>query len=170
MPNFRAPISKINLSAIESGIIYFLIYGFVGWIIDSLYRSFETGQIFFGGMFQSFFWPIPFAPIYGFGALVLIVFTKTLWNKSPLLVVPVLGVIMTAIEYSGGELTLALLQHRAWDYSSYFLNFRGHIDLLHGIYWMFLGWAFIKYIHPSVEKLAKKLLARLHGAGPAELF
>jgi uncharacterized membrane protein len=123
----RVLIGKINLSVIESGIIYFFIYGFVGWVIDTMYRSFENGQIIFGGMFQSFFWPIPFAPIYGFGALTLIAFKKVLWNRNPLLVVPVIGVIMTAVEYSGGELTLALLRHRAWDYSNYFLNFRGHL-------------------------------------------
>ncbi|MFA5127739.1 MAG: putative ABC transporter permease [Patescibacteria group bacterium] len=163
MSFLRSKISKINLSVIESGIIYFVIYGFIGWLIDSMYRSFEAGQIIFGGMFLSFYWPIPFAPIYGFGALILIAFKKVLWNKNPFLVVPAVGIILTAVEYLGGEFTLAVLQHRAWDYSKNFLNFRGHIDLLNGLCWMALGWAFVKFIHPAVEILAKRILTRLHG-------
>jgi uncharacterized membrane protein len=159
--NFRARISKINLSVLEACIIYFFIYGFIGWLIDSMYRSFENQQIIFGGMFQSFFWPVPLAPIYGFGALILVAFKKLLWNRHLLIVVPIVGIILTAVEYCGGELTLAVLRHRAWDYSNNFINLRGHIDLLHGICWTALGWAFIKFVHPSVEIMTARILMRL---------
>ena len=158
MSIFRAQISKINLSVIEKAVFYFLIYGFIGWIIDCIGQSSAYGHIVLGGMFRSFLLPIPFAPIYGFGALALIAFKKVLWNKHPLFVMPIAGIILTAVEYLGGELTLVLFHHSAWDYSKNFLNFRGHIDLFNGICWMFLGWAFIKFIHPPVEKLVEKFL------------
>lgn len=77
---------------------------------------------------------------------------------------PVVGAIMTTVEYFGGVVTVTVLGHRAWDYSNRFANLHGHIDLYHGILWMILGWGFVKYIHPSVEKFVNKLLVKIHSA------
>lgn len=163
MLNFRAKIGRLNLSVLEAGVIYFFIYGFIGWLMDSVYGSFLAGQIVLGGMFKSFLLPIPFAPIYGFGALVIILFRKPLWDKHPLLSVPLIGLIATTVEYFGGVITVALFHHRAWDYSGNFLNLQGHISLFYAILWMALGWAFIKFIHPAVEKTVDRFLVGVKG-------
>jgi len=154
---------KIDLSWLEQYVAYFLIYGLLGWIIDTMHDSFFNGHLILGGMFKSFLLPIPFAPIYGFGALLIISVKKILWDKNPWLLMPIVGLMMTAVEYFGGVITLAVFGHRAWDYSNRFANFHGHIDLYHGILWMVLGLGFVKLIHPSVEKGVQKLLARIHG-------
>lgn len=162
MRKFFLKFYKPDLSVLEQYVAYFLIYGFVGWIIDTMHDSFFSGHIVLGGMFKSFFLPIPFAPIYGFGALVIISVKKYLWNKNPLLLMPVIGVMITAVEYFGGVITLSVLGHRAWDYSNRFANLHGHIDLYHGILWMILGLGFVKLIHPSVESGVQRLLAGVH--------
>ena len=162
MEKFLLKFFKLDLSVLEQYLAYFVIYGFIGWVIDTMHDSFFNGHLILGGMFKSFLLPIPFAPIYGFGALVIISVKKYLWNKNPLLLAPVAGAIMTAVEYFGGVITLAVFGHRAWDYSNRFANFQGHIDLYHGILWMILGWGFIKYIHPAVEKGVQKLLPGIH--------
>jgi len=159
---FFSKFFEPDLSVLEQYVAYFLIYGFVGWLIDSMHGSFVSGYIILGGMFKSFLLPIPFAPIYGFGALLIISVKKLLWNKNPLLLMPVVGAIMTTVEYFGGVITLSVLGHRAWDYSKNFANFHGHIDLYHGVLWMVLGLGFVKLIHPSVEKGVQKLLMAFH--------
>lgn len=161
MINLRGKISGLNLSIVEEGVMYFFIYGSIGWLIDSVFNSFLFGQITPGGMFRSFLLPIPFAPIYGFGALAIIYLTKRLWNKSLILSVPLAGIIATAVEYFGGIITVALFGHRAWDYSGSFLNLHGHTNLFYAIAWTFLGWSFIKFIHPAVEKSVIKFLTWL---------
>lgn len=162
MLSFRAKISGINLSALEEGVVYFFMYGFIGWLIDSVFNSFVVGQIAPGGMFKSFLLPIPFAPIYGFGALAIIFLTRHLWKKHPILCIPLVGIIGTAVEYFGGIITVALFHHRAWDYSGSFANLQGHVNLFFGIMWMALGWAFVKFIHPVVEKFVKNLLVKVN--------
>jgi len=158
MIKFDSIISEKIFNIIKAGLFYFLIYGLIGWLIDSIFDSLVFGYLVLGGMFRSFLLPIPFAPIYGFGALVLISFKKIFWNKSPWIILPTVGVIINTIEYFGGVLTLLVLGRRAWDYSGSFANLHGHINLLHGILWMFLGYAFIKIIHPHVEKIAQKYI------------
>ncbi|PIT88595.1 MAG: hypothetical protein COU29_02345 [Candidatus Magasanikbacteria bacterium CG10_big_fil_rev_8_21_14_0_10_36_32] len=161
MVNLREKISGLNLSVVEEGVMYFFIYGLIGWLIDTVFESMIFDQLLPGGMFQSFRLPIPFAPIYGFGALAIIYLTKRLWNKSLILSVPLAGIIATAVEYFGGIITVALFGHRAWDYSGSFLNLHGHTNLFYAIAWTFLGWSFIKFIHPPVEKIVKVFLMRL---------
>lgn len=157
-------IFKSGLIILEKYLAYFFIYGLLGWLIDSMHDSFASGQIIFGGMFKSFLLPIPFAPIYGFGALLVISMRKFLWHKNSVLLAFFVGLILTAVEYLGGVVTVTVLGHRAWDYSNRFANLHGHIDLYHGILWMILGWGFVKYIHPAVEKFVNKLLAKIHSA------
>ncbi|MDD2758496.1 MAG: putative ABC transporter permease [Patescibacteria group bacterium] len=165
MINLRAKISRLNLSVLEEGVMYFFIYGLVGWLIDTVFESMVFGQFLPGGMFRSFLLPVPFAPIYGFGALAIIYLTKHLWGRHIILSIPLVGVIATAVEYCGGVMTIALFGHRAWDYSGSFLNLQGHTDLFHAIAWTLLGWSFIKFIHPAVEKFVKNFLAKMNFGG-----
>lgn len=139
-------------------IFYFLLYALLGWFIDTCYSSFVDGRLVFSGMFKSFFLPVPLAPIYGFGALTLIGFSKFLESKGPTFLLFFSGLILSFVEYIGGIFTVGVLQHRAWDYSQNFANLGGHIDLWHGFLWMMLGWFFVRYLHPVNKNLAEKIL------------
>ena len=150
----RTPAFKITVSIL----FYFFLYGFLGWIMDTACNTFFVGHLDFGGMFKSFFLPIPFAPIYGFGALILIACSKFLEKRGNFSLFFLTGILMTAVEYVGGVFMVNVLYHRAWDYSGNFANFQGHIDLRTSIMWMFLGWFFIRYFHPVVRKLAGNII------------
>lgn len=151
-------IKGFDLKIVEAVIFYFILYSFLGWILDTWYSSFVDGQLIFGGMFKSFFIPVPLAPIYGFGALALIGFSKFLKNHGHTILFFFSGLILSAVEYVGGIFTLGVLKHRAWDYSQNFANLGGHIDLWHGFLWMMLGWFFVRYLHPVNKKFAEKIL------------
>ncbi len=49
--------------------IIFLIYSFLGWVLESVYKSLLTRKIVNSGFITG-----PFCPIYGFGAVILYIF------------------------------------------------------------------------------------------------
>lgn len=128
----------------------FIFYSFIGWILDSSYSSLINGKIIYGGIFKTWRKPIPLAPIYGFGTLLLIISYDLLKTSGLLFQLVYLAVILSLLEYISGWLSVKILKRRVWDYSDSFLNIHGHIDLWHTISWTILGLIFL-YIHPFVE-------------------
>ena len=55
---------------------YFIIYSFLGWILESLYRSFCERKLINTGFLRG-----PFCPIYGFGAAIMILILKQFDNN-----------------------------------------------------------------------------------------
>lgn len=150
------------LQYFKMAVFYFLLYSFLGWIIDSSYSSLVDGQIVLGGLFKSLFIPLPLAPIYGVGALILIIFRKFLEKQHDFILAVIAGIIGTMVEYSGGVWMTQVFNRRAWDYSNNFLNLHGHIDLWQGFLWMLLGWTFVRLIHPLGEKTYKRFFVAIN--------
>lgn len=130
-------------------ILYFIIYSFLGWIIDTGYRSvlaksFAPNSITF----------LPFAPIYGFGALFVLLAYPRIQHLSFLTQFIIFSFSLTLGEYIGGVLTLHFLGKRLWDYSDMPFNFQGHISLLNSFIWGILALILVTYIHPHLQKMA----------------
>lgn len=147
----RQRVSKFILSIF----FYFVIYSFLGWVIDSGYNSLVNMSWQPGGYFKSFSLPLPFAPIYGFGALTLVALKRSLQRQHPILLYLLAGIYTTAVEYLGGWWMVTIYYRRVWDYSDEFLNLNGHISLEHTFWWFILSALFIKLIHPQGQKLFK---------------
>ena len=110
---------------------WFFVYSFVGWILDTSYRSLAERK-YSSGSFLPFL-----TPIYGFGGLALSFF----FLSSPLsfgfdILFGTLLVVL--LECIGGIFCLHVLQRRYWDYSHERGNFLGHISIVHSIYWFVL--------------------------------
>ena len=58
-----------KLSKIYYLILYFFIFAFLGWILESLYSIYELGHFTKRGFLYG-----PICPIYGYGAIMLITF------------------------------------------------------------------------------------------------
>lgn len=126
---------------------YFIIYSFLGWILESLYRSFCERKLINTGFLRG-----PFCPIYGFGAAIMILILKQFDNNIILLFV--LSMLMlTAWEYLVGVILEKIFKTKYWDYSDHKINFQGRICLTNSIYWGILGVVFLKYIHPFILNL-----------------
>ena len=130
----------------------FLFYGFVGWLIDSGYRSFLDRRWVRGGF--SF---LPFAPSYGFAAILLFSFGSILVPFPFVVQWIFLGFFFAAYEYVCGHLGVFLNNRRLWDYSEGFLNLHGHTDLLHAVYWATLSLVVLHWFHPWLVEIFSKI-------------
>ena len=59
---------------------YFVIYSFLGWVLESIVRSICEKKIINTGFLIG-----PFCPIYGFGAIIMILFLNSFKNNIILL-------------------------------------------------------------------------------------
>lgn len=132
-------------------IIYFITYSFLGWVMESIFRSISEKKIINTGFLKG-----PFCPIYGVGAIIMLLFLKKFAdNLAVLFIVSV--VVLTIWEYLVGVLLEKLFHTKYWDYSKNKFNFQGRICLMNSIFWGVLGVVFVKYIHPVIESLGNQI-------------
>lgn len=126
-------------------VIFFLIYCFLGWIWETGYVSIIYKEWINRGFLNG-----PFIPIYGFGAIIILLLTMAF--KNSLIFIFILGMIgATTIEYITGYALVQLFNKRYWDYSNQRLNIDGHICLYTSIAWGFFSILLVKMIHPSIK-------------------
>ncbi len=126
-------------------ILEYLFFGFIGWLIDSGYRSLREGKLINAGYFRG-----PFCSIYGVGAVVLIFVGKYFGGPHPYLLAFFGGLCLVLVEYFGGLFSEKVLQVKLWDYTSSRFHIGGYIDLLHGIYWFVLAALFYIGVFPLI--------------------
>ena len=126
---------------------YFLIYSFLGWVMESIFRSIIEKKIINTGFLKG-----PICPIYGFGAIIMFTILNKLSNNIILLFISSM-IILTFWEYVVGVLLEKLFHTKYWDYSDHKINFQGRVCLSNSIYWGILGVIFTKYIHPFMQEI-----------------
>lgn len=127
----------------------FIIYAFLGWILESGYKTIGQRR----GFINSGFLSGPIIPIYGFGAVIMeVLISRFGFLPLPLLVLAFTA-ICTAFEYAVGLLYEGLFGIRLWDYSKKRLNLHGRICLKNTLLWALLVTAFILFIQPAVDSL-----------------
>ena len=140
----------MNINLVEL-LTYFILYSFLGWIMESIVRSICEKKLINTGFLRG-----PFCPIYGIGATIMFLFLEGFANK-PILLFFIAIIILTAWEYVVGVFLETVFHTKYWDYSDHKINFQGRICLTNSICWGILGVLFIKYIHPFVEGLMTKI-------------
>lgn len=123
---------------------YFVIYSFLGWILESVVRTICERKIINTGFLIG-----PFCPIYGFGAIIMILFLNGFKNNILLLFL-ISFIILSLWEYIVGVLLEKFFSTKYWDYSNHKFNYKGRICLTNSIAWGILGVLFINYIHPFI--------------------
>ena len=126
---------------------YFIIYSFLGWIMESIVRSVSEKKIINTGFLKG-----PVCPIYGIGAIIMLLFLERYQNK-PILLFFIAIIVLTTWEYLVGVLLEKIFHTKYWDYSEKKFNFQGRVCLENSICWGILGVLFVKYIHPFVQKI-----------------
>ena len=130
---------------------YFIIYSFLGWVLESIYRSIGEKKIINTGFLKG-----PFCPIYGFGAIIMLLFLEEFESRL-LLLFFIAFIVLTIWEYLVGVLLEKMFHTKYWDYSHKKLQFQGRICLSNSVYWGILGVIFIKYIHPFINSNLEKI-------------
>ena len=130
---------------------YFLIYSFLGWCIESIYKSILEKKLINSGFLFG-----PICPIYGFGAIIMYVFLEDISNK-PILTFCLGFVVLSLWEYVVGVFLEKVFHTKYWDYSNYKFNLQGRVCLLNSIFWGILGMLFIDVINPIVTSMLYKI-------------
>ena len=132
-------------------IAYFIIYSFIGWILESVYKSILQKKIINSGFLHG-----PICPIYGYGAMIMYLSLRNVTNNLFLLFA--FGVIVLSIfEYLVGVSLELAFKTKYWDYSKRKFNIQGRVCLRNSLYWGVLGIVFMRIIHPVIEKTVQNI-------------
>lgn len=141
---------------------YFMIYSFLGWAMESIFVSVKSKKWVNRGFING-----PFCPIYGTGALLILLSLRPVADNLPLLF---LGgfLIATAVEYVIGVAMEKLFHATWWDYSEKPFNIKGHVCLERSAEWGMLSVFVVRVIQPlvagfvlSIPRVWGELLATL---------
>ena len=98
----------------------------------------------------------PYCPIYGFGAIIMLLSLIKLKENVVLLFI-VSFVVLSVWEYLASIILEKIYHTKYWDYSDKKFNFKGRICLANSFYWGILGLIFIEIMHPFISKYVEIL-------------
>ena len=130
--------------------IYFMIYSILGWVIETIYCFFKEKRYVPRGFLNG-----PLTPIYGFGALTLIILLQDI--KNVILIFFIGMVISSLLEYVSSYLLEIIFNMHWWDYSKDKYNLNGRIKLENSILFGLLSVILVYLINPQVISLVSKL-------------
>lgn len=136
---------------VKNLIIYFFTYSFIGWILETVYAFIVTGGFVNRGFLFG-----PICPIYGFGAVLLIILLSNVKGQ-PLYEFFISALAFAIFEYMVSYILEVIFGLRWWDYSNEFMNLQGRVSLIYSIVWGMLGIFLIEFIHPFISNKIEKL-------------
>lgn len=137
---------NIEFMQILKVILYFIVYSFMGWVVESVFKTILAKKWINSGFLYG-----PFCPIYGFGAIIMMA-TFSPIKDYPILVFIVAFFVLSVWEYIAGWILEKKFNTKYWDYTENFMNINGRVCLLNSIFWGILGVAFIMFIHPFMQR------------------
>ncbi len=128
-------------------LFFFYFYCFFGWIFESTFVTIKSRKFVNRGFMRG-----PFLPIYGSGAIMMLVVSMPFQDN--LILTYLAGCVgATALEFVTGVAMESLFKVRYWDYSNQKINYKGHICLSSTLAWGFLTIFMTGFLHKGVEKL-----------------
>lgn len=131
--------------------LLFLIYSFIGWIMEICVTFYKSKKIVDRGFLIG-----PYCPIYGYASIIMILYLNH-YKDNPLTVFLLAVVICTFIEYIISYIMEKLFNARWWDYSNYKFNINGRVCLINAFFFGVLGTFLVYYANPFFENLLLKI-------------
>lgn len=148
--------SKFKISVFEYNIWqilqYFIIYSFVGFIIETIYGLLTEGVI---ESRQSMLYG-PFCCVYGLGAICLICMPKQA-KKNNWTLFGAGFIIGSIVEYLISWIGDCIFHVKWWDYTDLAFNINGRVCLIFSIFWGILTVLLNKSINPKVDEMIDKI-------------
>ena len=130
---------------ITQWLFFFYFYCFFGWVFESTYVSLKSRKFVNRGFMRG-----PFLPIYGSGAIMMLVVSMPFQDN--IILTYLAGCVgATVLELVTGIAMEALFKVRYWDYSDQKFNYKGYICLSSTIAWGFLTILMTELVHKGVE-------------------
>lgn len=131
-------------------IMLFIIYGFLGWVVEVFYVRLISGHFYNRGFLH-----MPFLPIYAAGAVII---TICLGNIPNPIILYILGVVLTSgLEYFTSLIMEKLFHTRWWDYTNHRYNLHGRICLRNSLLFGVLVIIVIYGLNPIFYNLISNL-------------
>lgn len=128
-------------------LFFFYFYCFFGWVFESTYVSLKSRRFVNRGFMRG-----PFLPIYGSGAIMMLVVSMPFQEN--IFLTYIAGCFgATVLELVTGMTMEALFKVRYWDYSNQRFNYKGHICLSSTLAWGFLTILMTEFVHKGVERV-----------------
>ncbi len=134
----------------------FFVGSCIGWCIEVLFRRIFTAKKWINPGFLTG----PYLPLYGFGLaglfLICLIPVNTGYGwLDALLIILIMGIAMTVIEYIAGLIFIKGMKIKLWDYSNRWGNIQGIICPLFSLFWTLVGALFYFVIDPFVMEWVK---------------
>ena len=153
--NKTKKIVKKKLPRIYLYFIYFLIFAIVGWFLETCFSFYSLGHFTKRGFLFG-----PLCPIYGWGALILIMFFSTYKNHNLKLFI-YSALIFTVFEYLVSFGMEALFSLKWWDYTGEFMNLNGRVSIFYTFAWGIIAILFINFVYPFFKKKINIILSKI---------
>lgn len=141
----------LNTTIISTWFLYFMVYSFLGWLAETFYCSALQQKIVERGFLTG-----PYCPIYGFGAIIVLILLDP-YISHPLLLF-FLGMILTSIlEYAASYIMEKLFHMRWWDYSEHRFNINGRVCLWNSTLFGILCLVLTLLVHPPITEIIGKI-------------
>ena len=126
-------------------VMWFLTYGMLGWLVESIYMSFCNKKLTNRGFGRG-----PFCPIYGVGALT-VFFLLRPYSENRVLLFFMGSFFATILEYLTALLMQKVFGEVWWDYNEKPFNYKGIICLESSIAWGFYTLFLVMFLQNTVE-------------------
>ena len=146
---------QVRLSRVQTYILYFFVFAFMGWLMETIYAIFTLGYFVKRGFLYG-----PLCPIYGYGALMLILFLDKYKHKNLHLFIHA-AIIFSAFEYIVSFGLDALFSMHWWDYTGEFMNLNGRISIFYSFAWGIIAILFINHVYPFLKKKINWILSKI---------
>ena len=128
-------------------ILYFFVYGFLGWCTEVAFAACKERKFVNRGFLNG-----PICPIYGIGVGIVVQFLTP--YKENLVLLYIASVVMvTALEWVTGFILEKIFHNKWWDYSKMPLNLNGYVCLLFSLIWGVACVLIVDFIHPLIHKV-----------------
>ncbi len=138
------------LKTLETWFLWLMIYSIMGWIYESTLCSVRSHKFINRGFLNG-----PYCPIYGSGALLVILILGRITN--PVLLFFLGAIVTCSLEYATSYLMEKLFHARWWDYTKRKFNINGRVCLIGAVVFGAFSVLIVLVVHPFVEGLTDKL-------------
>ena len=133
--------------SIYYSILYFFVYGFLGWCTEVIFGAFKQHRFVNRGFLNG-----PICPIYGVGVTLVIACLEAF--QSNLLLLYISSVILvTVLEGVTGWAMDKLFHNKWWDYSKLPFNIGGYVCLLFSLIWGVACVFIVYFVHPLIHQV-----------------
>ena len=144
-----------KLNKIQTYILYFFIFAILGWLMETLYSFIVLGHFTKRGFLYG-----PLCPLYGYGALILIIFLSKYRNNA-IKLFTYSAIVFSVFEYLTSYVLEVLFHSYWWDYTNDFFNLNGRISIFYSFAWGIIAIIFCGHIYPFFKKKLNMILSKI---------